>query len=219
MSTIINGMGIKMKEKVKKLLAAEPVLPGTLEKHYNVCGKPGCRCKDKINPRKHGPYYRLSYNVKGKNSSVFVKKEDAEAIKKMTENYKKARSNTQDMALVMVDFYRKNGLDATLNEYRSLLERERTRQAGGKSASAVLKETRNSRDKWKKKAIGRVAVINKNRVTIRDIRKSCDSWKKKAMASRKKVIILEKKLEKTEKLLRKAEKEQKLKKKLPLKRN
>ena len=74
-----------MKAQIKHLLSAKPVLPGTLEKYYNVCGKAGCRCKDKNNPRKHGPYYRLSYSIKGKNSCIFIRKEDVKAIKEMTE--------------------------------------------------------------------------------------------------------------------------------------
>ena len=51
-----------------------PVLPGSLSTQWNVCGKPGCRCKDPKKPRKHGPYYQLSFTVDGKSSSLFVKK-------------------------------------------------------------------------------------------------------------------------------------------------
>ena len=38
-----------------------PMRPGSLSRQYNVCGKPGCRCKDPKNPRRHGPYYKVSY--------------------------------------------------------------------------------------------------------------------------------------------------------------
>ena len=113
-----------MKQQVERMLNAKPMLPGTLEEHYNVCGKAQCRCKDKINPRKHGPYYRLSYSLKGKNSSVFVKKEDAPAIREMTENYRESRSNTQDLALEMIELYRHEGLQSMLDKYEVILGSE-----------------------------------------------------------------------------------------------
>lgn len=62
-----------MKNEIKTILCGNPVLPGTVGEHYNVCGKTPCRCKDKDNPQKHGPYYQLSYNLKGKNSSIASK--------------------------------------------------------------------------------------------------------------------------------------------------
>jgi hypothetical protein len=34
--------------------------PGSLSRQYNVCGNPGCRCKDPEKPRRHGPYSRAS---------------------------------------------------------------------------------------------------------------------------------------------------------------
>jgi hypothetical protein len=40
-----------------QLRALGPMRPGSLSRQYNVCGKPGCRCKDSKNPRRHGPYY------------------------------------------------------------------------------------------------------------------------------------------------------------------
>jgi hypothetical protein len=35
--------------------------PGSLTRQYNVCGKAGCRCKDRAHPRRHGAYYKVSY--------------------------------------------------------------------------------------------------------------------------------------------------------------
>src|SRR3989339_934147 len=49
-----------------------PMLPGTISTQWNVCGKAGCRCKDPHKPRKHGPYYQLSYTLGGKSSTAFV---------------------------------------------------------------------------------------------------------------------------------------------------
>ncbi len=63
--------------------------PGSLSQQYNVCGKASCRCKDPENPRRHGPYYQVSYVRKGKSSSTFVRPEGVAAVKKQLANYKK----------------------------------------------------------------------------------------------------------------------------------
>jgi uncharacterized protein DUF6788 len=49
--------------------------PGSLSRQYNVCGKPGCRCKDPEHPRRHGPYYQLNYVYRGKKTSQFIRRE------------------------------------------------------------------------------------------------------------------------------------------------
>jgi hypothetical protein len=74
-------------EKIKGRLAALGDLrPGSLSTQYNVCGSPGCRCKADP-PRKHGPYYQVSFTRKGKSSSKFVRKEDLPAIRRELKNY------------------------------------------------------------------------------------------------------------------------------------
>lgn len=47
--------------------------PGSISKQYNVCGTPGCRCKDPDNPQRHGPYYQLSYVHRNKSTSQFIR--------------------------------------------------------------------------------------------------------------------------------------------------
>ena len=32
-----------------------PFLPGCISRQFNVCGNPGCRCKNPRNPKRHGP--------------------------------------------------------------------------------------------------------------------------------------------------------------------
>jgi hypothetical protein len=76
--------------KIKKELTELGELrPGSLSQQYNVCGKATCRCKDPENPRRHGPYYQVSYGRKGKSSSTFVRPEDVAAVRKQLANYKK----------------------------------------------------------------------------------------------------------------------------------
>ncbi len=63
--------------------------PGSLSEQYNVCGNPNCRCKDKKNPKKHGPYYQLSYTWKGKSTSEFVRREDVEVVREQLAGYRR----------------------------------------------------------------------------------------------------------------------------------
>lgn len=78
-------------ENVKRKLAALGDLrPGTLSTQYNVCGSPGCQCKAQP-PKKHGPYYQVSFTRKGKSSSKFVRKEDLKAIRQQLKNYQQMK--------------------------------------------------------------------------------------------------------------------------------
>ena len=70
-----------------RMLELGPVLPGSLSKQWNVCGSPGCRCKDPQHPRRHGPYYQLSYTLRGKSSTVFVRAEDVAEVRRRIRRY------------------------------------------------------------------------------------------------------------------------------------
>jgi hypothetical protein len=78
-------------ERIQRELARLGDLrPGTLSKQYNVCGVAGCRCKASP-PKKHGPYYQLSFTRKGKSSSRFVRREELPAVRRQIANYAKLR--------------------------------------------------------------------------------------------------------------------------------
>lgn len=78
-------------ERIKKELAGLGELrPGSLSEQYNVCGKPGCRCKAEP-PQQHGPYYQISYTRKGRSGTKFVKREHVPEIKRQMKNYKRMR--------------------------------------------------------------------------------------------------------------------------------
>lgn len=70
--------------------------PGSLSKQYNVCGVGGCGCKDPKYPRKHGPYYQLSYVHKGKSTTRFVRKNEVKTVKVQLANYKRFRKLMDD---------------------------------------------------------------------------------------------------------------------------
>ena len=68
--------------------------PGSLSKQYNVCGKPGCRCKDPKRPKRHGPYYQLNYVFRGKKTSRFIPQEEVTHLRAELANYKTLRRST-----------------------------------------------------------------------------------------------------------------------------
>ena len=83
----------KLEEKIAAIKNALTELgdmrPGSLSEQYNVCGTANCRCKDPVDPKKHGPYFQLSYVHNGKSTSEFVKKARVATVKTEVKNYAK----------------------------------------------------------------------------------------------------------------------------------
>src|SRR5271165_1282792 len=69
--------------------------PGSLSRQYNVCGKPGCRCKDPKRPRRHGPYNQLNYVYRGKKTSQFIRREILRQVRTELASYKRFRRLTE----------------------------------------------------------------------------------------------------------------------------
>ena len=80
-----------------KLVGVEEMYPGSLSKQYNICGTPGCKCKDKKNPIKHGPYTNLSYTFRRKNHTKFIRKDLEQNFKRFTSNYKRFREHVEEL--------------------------------------------------------------------------------------------------------------------------
>ncbi len=78
----------------RQLAKMGPVLPGSLSEQWNVCGTPGCRCKASSNPKKHGPYYQLSFTVAGKSSTLFVQKDDLGEVRRRLKRYQQFKALT-----------------------------------------------------------------------------------------------------------------------------
>ena len=96
----------QVKQQIVKL---GPVLPGSIGEQWNVCGTPGCKCKDLTNPKKHGPYYQLSFSVGGRSSSMFIKKEDLPEVRKRVKNYQELKKLVTDLIQANVNSARKSG--------------------------------------------------------------------------------------------------------------
>ena len=91
----------KIKQRQQRIAAIKAALvnlgdlhPGSLSKQYNVCGKPGCRCKDPRRPRRHGPYYQLNYVFRGKKTSLFIPRDRVTKLRAQLTNYKILRRST-----------------------------------------------------------------------------------------------------------------------------
>ncbi|MBI4257912.1 MAG: hypothetical protein HY619_03060 [Thaumarchaeota archaeon] len=79
-------------EKIKtELTLLGDLRPGSLSEQYNVCGNANCRCKDDP-PKRHGPYYQLSFTRKARSRTKFVKKTQLSEVKKQLKNYARLRS-------------------------------------------------------------------------------------------------------------------------------
>lgn len=99
----------KIELLLKKLAQLGPMLPGSISEQWNVCGTPGCRCKDPDEPVKHGPYYQLSFTVARKSSSMFIKKEDLQEARRRLKRYKQFKALNTDLVHAYVALARKAG--------------------------------------------------------------------------------------------------------------
>jgi hypothetical protein len=79
---------VQIKEKLANL---GPLHPGSLSRQYNVCGKPGCACKKRPNPQRHGPYYKVSYVYGRRFTSRFVPRQEVKEARLELANYKRLR--------------------------------------------------------------------------------------------------------------------------------
>jgi len=90
----------KMEKRIKaikaKLALIGEMRPGSLNEQLTVCGRSNCRCMAAKRPRKHGPYYQLSYVHQGKSTSQFIQKEWVGAVRSQLANYKHFKALTAE---------------------------------------------------------------------------------------------------------------------------
>ena len=78
-------------EKLKQeLMTLGDLGPGTLSEQYNVCGKARCACKADP-PRKHGPYYQVSFTWQGRSRTQFVRREHVATVRQQLRTYQRLR--------------------------------------------------------------------------------------------------------------------------------
>ncbi len=175
----------KLRMLLRKLVCTGAILPGSINRQFNVCGMPGCRCKDKENPRRHGPYFQLSYGAKGKSSSMFVKEADAAMAGEMTESYRRIRDLTVDIGHEMVALCREKGFGEAVRICNEILDREKRRSVGMEERKAKPEKGSGGKTIWKERASERMATIERKRIESRDLRASRDKWREESLALRK----------------------------------
>lgn len=75
----------------QELMRLGDLRPGTLSAQYNVCGKARCACKADP-PRKHGPYYQVSFTWQGRSRTHFVRREDVATVRRQLRTYARLRA-------------------------------------------------------------------------------------------------------------------------------
>ena len=95
-NTDIETCQVRIQEIKQQLGNLGEMRPGSISEQYNVCGNPTCRCKDPEDPRKHGPYYQLSYSHLGKSTTEFVKKEAVVEVRRQLDNYRTFKALTKE---------------------------------------------------------------------------------------------------------------------------
>jgi hypothetical protein len=104
-------MQAKLVADVKaQIEALGPVLPGSISKQWNVCGKPGCRCKDAKHPQRHGPYYQLSFTVVGRSSTMFLKPGELAAARQCVRRHRRLKELTAQLVMAYVAQARRGGV-------------------------------------------------------------------------------------------------------------
>ncbi len=100
----------KVQRLKKKILDLGPIHPGRITQQFNVCGTPGCRCKDPKRPRKHGPYHNLSYTFQGRSRTLFIRPECVAEMKRRTQRYGKWRELVEQFIQASIDSAREEVL-------------------------------------------------------------------------------------------------------------
>jgi hypothetical protein len=90
MAKKISTLEARIKKIKQDLVSLGDLRPGSLSQQYNVCGNTKCRCKEDP-PRKHGPYYQLSFTRKGRSRTKFIKKPHLQTVKEQLNNYVRFR--------------------------------------------------------------------------------------------------------------------------------
>jgi hypothetical protein len=180
----------RLRMLVREFVGVGAILPGSVSRQFNVCGMPGCRCKDKKYPRKHGPYSQLSYGAKGRSSSMLVKEADADIVGMMTGNYKRIRDLTVEIGFEMVALSREKGVDEAARIYNKIMDSEKMRSIGRKPEPEPKKEGGDDRER----KLARSSMAEKKRIETRDVRASRGKWREETLLLRKKVTVLEERL-------------------------
>lgn len=84
---------IKLKMELSKI---GEMRPGSLSQQYSACQKPGCKCVDPVEPKKHGPFYQLSYSHRGKSTTQFIRPQFVAQVRRQLAAYKRFKALNEE---------------------------------------------------------------------------------------------------------------------------
>ncbi len=168
---------------IKEVASLGAVLPGSVSKLYNVCGKKGCACKDPVNPVKHGPYNHLSFTIAGKSSSKFIKEDDLPAVLSMQRKFQRLKEICQELPLAYMKLVREDGVEAAKEFGASLaVDFASDTFVSEKRLTHQIRELTKQVDSWRSKAKERTSRINALRSKVKQLTRSRDEWKRRALS-------------------------------------
>lgn len=172
----------KIRDLIQEIISLEGVLPGSVSKVYNVCGKKECRCKNKKNPQKHGPYNLLSYTIAKKSSTKFIKDEDLDSTLDMQQNFRRLREISQELALSYIELVKKEGVSEA-REYASSIsvEFDTDNCLSEKRLIHKAHELSKKVNSWREKAKNKTLEINAMKARTKQLEASRDTWKERAL--------------------------------------
>jgi hypothetical protein len=172
----------KIKSLLREITSLEGVLPGSISKVYNVCGKKKCRCKDKRNPQKHGPYNLLSYTIAKKSSTKFIKDEDLSSTLDMQQNFRRLREIIQELSLTYMEFVKNEGVNEA-REFASSISIDFNTDNCLSEKRLIHKthELTKQVNSWREKAKNKTFDINAMKARIKQLEESRDYWKERAL--------------------------------------
>jgi len=124
----IQKMEKRIEEIKGKLALIGEMRPGSLNEPLTVCGRSNCRCKHPKRPKKHGPYYQLSYVHKGKSTTQYIQKELVGAVRSQLANYKQFKALTTEW------------VDIALTLAKQKLRADKERHKSEKSSAQIKKQ-------------------------------------------------------------------------------
>ena len=98
---------IKLEKRIMKLKAELSEIgemqPGSLSQQYSACQKAGCKCVDPVKPKKHGPFYQLSYSHRGKSTTQFIRPQFVVQVRRQLAAYKRFKSLTEEWVAIALE--------------------------------------------------------------------------------------------------------------------
>jgi len=104
-----SAVRVRVRKIQQELAGLGEIHPGSLSAQYNVCGREGCRCKHPTKPRRHGPYYQLSYTHRGRHTTRFVRAEELAAMRARLTNWKRLKTLVDEWVELCLRLSRHSG--------------------------------------------------------------------------------------------------------------